>query len=262
MEFIDVIISIYLFILGSIFASFFGVVISRVPKELSIVKPASHCENCNHVLKWYENIPVFSYIFLKGKCSKCKTPIGIWGFIYELIGGLSLVLAYLAYGLNVETIFIVSIVLILVLIAGFDFKTNTILDITWIIFLILSLSLFAYRIFVLNHNYLPYIIGAGVGFVFFMSIKVIGRLIMGVDCLGGGDVIVMAIAGLILNWGGLLISILIASVLGSIIELTLIKLKVKNRESEIAFCPYLVLGIFIALLYGQSIINFYMGLVI
>lgn len=262
MEFIDVMISIYLFILGSIFASFFGVVISRVPKGESIVKPGSHCENCNHVLKWYENIPVFSYLFLKGKCSKCKTPIGLWGFIFELIGGLSLVLAYLAYGLKLETIFVISIVIILLLIAGFDFKTNTILDITWIIFLVLSLMLFAYRIFILNHSYLPYLIGAGVGFVFFMGIKVIGRLIMGVDCLGGGDVIIMTIAGIILNWGGLLISILIASVLGSIIELTLIKLKIRDRESEIAFCPYLVLGIFIALLYGQQIIDFYMGLVI
>ncbi len=262
MEFYDIIILIYLFILGSIFASFFGVVISRVPKELSIVKPSSHCENCNHILKWYENIPIFSYIFLKGKCSKCKTPIGIFGFVFEIIGGLSLSLSYLAYGLRIETIFIVLIVLILLLIAGFDYQTNTILDIMWIIFLFLSILLFGYRVFILEHDFIPYLIGATVGFIFFMGIKVIGKLIMGVDCLGGGDVIIMAIAGLILNWGGLLVSILIASILGSIIELTLIKLKVRDRESEIAFCPYLCLGIFVALLYGQQIIDFYMGLVI
>ena len=257
----DIIISIYLFILGSIFASFFGVIISRVPNNLSIVKPASHCENCNHELRWYENIPVFSYIFLKGKCSKCKTKIGIFGFILELLGGISFVLSFLAFGLKIETIFIISIVAILLLIGGFDYKTNTILDIFWIIFLILSTGLCAYRVFVLNHNFEPYLIGALVGFLFFMSIKVIGRLILGGECLGGGDVIIMAIAGLILGWGGLLLSVLIASLLGSIIELTLIKLGKKDRESEIAFCPYLVLGIFVALLYGNQIIEFYLGLV-
>lgn len=260
--FIDVMISIYLFILGSVFASFFGVIISRVPKDLSIVKPASHCEKCDHILKWYENIPVFSYIFLKGRCSKCKTPIGISGFIYELIGGASFVLGYLSYGFSVETIFILSIVAILLLIAGYDFKTNSILDITWIIFLILSIILFSYRVFFLEHSYVKYLIGAVVGFVFFMGIKLLARLIMGVDGLGGGDVIVMTIAGLILGWSGLLISVLIASILGSIIELVLIKVGKRDRESEIAFCPYLVLGIFIALLYGETIINFYLGLVI
>lgn len=257
----DIIISIYLFILGSIFASFFGVIISRVPNNLSIIKPASHCENCNHELKWYENIPVFSYLYLRGKCSECKTKIGFFGFILEILGGISFVLAYLAFGFSLETVFVLAITAILLLIGGFDYKTNTILDIFWIIFLILSGGLFAYRVLILNYSFNSYLIGVLVGFIFFMSIKVIGKLILGGDCLGGGDVILMSIAGLILGWDGLLLSVLIASVLGSIIELTLIKLGKKDRDSEIAFCPYLVLGIFVALLYGNPIIEFYLGLV-
>ncbi len=259
---LKVIISIYLFIIGSVFASFFGVIISRAPRNLSIVKPASHCEKCNHVLKWYENIPILSYIFLKGKCHNCKTSIGITSLIFELLGGLSFVLTYFSYGFTVETIFVLSIVAILLLIAGYDFKTNTILDITWIVFLIFSILLFFYRIFILKESFINYLIGMLVGFAFFMGIKLGARLIMGVDGLGGGDVIIMTIAGLILGWDGLLISVLIASIIGSVIELVLLKIGKRNRESEIAFCPYLVLGIFIALLYGETIINFYLGMVI
>ena len=97
--------------------------------DLSIIKPSSFCPNCKHQIKWYENIPVFSYIFLKGRCSQCKSKIGLSSFIYELLGGIIFVLAFLAYGFSFETIFIILITAILYLIAGYDFKTKTILDI-------------------------------------------------------------------------------------------------------------------------------------
>ncbi|MDY2888872.1 MAG: prepilin peptidase [Candidatus Caccosoma sp.] len=259
---LTIMVCIYAFILGSALASFFGVIIYRVPNDLSIIKPSSFCPNCKHQIKWYENVPVFSYIFLKGRCSQCKSKIGISSFIYELLGGIIFVLAFLAYGFSFETIFIILITAILYLIAGYDFKTKTILDIFWIIFLVLAVGLFLFRVFYLKYDFLPYLIGAGVGFAFFMLIKLIGKFILKNDCLGGGDVIIMAIAGLILKYSGLLLATLVASLVGSIIEITLIKMKKKASDEEIAFCPYLVLGILFALFYGEAIINFYLKVVL
>ena len=91
-----------------------------------------------------------------------------------------------------------------------------------------------------------------------MLIKLIGKFILKNDCLGGGDVIIMAIAGLILKYSGLLLATLVASLVGSILEIILIKMKKKARDEEIAFCPYLVLGILFAFFYGETIINFYL----
>ena len=87
-----VLLGIYVFFLGSVFASFFGVIIDRVPRGVSIVSPASKCDYCGHVLKWYENIPIFSYLFLKGKCSNCKTKIPCFLFVLEIVSGVSLLL--------------------------------------------------------------------------------------------------------------------------------------------------------------------------
>lgn len=253
--------TIYAFLLGSILASFFGVVIYRVPNNMSIINPPSFCPNCNHKIKWYENIPIFSFIFLKGKCSNCKASIGWFSFIYELLGGIIFALTFLVFKFSYIAIFMLVIVAILYLIAGYDFKTNTILDICWIGLLIVSLGLYAYRVFALKENFLEYLLGAVIGFTFFFLVKIIGKAIKKVDCLGMGDVILMGIAGLIIGYKGLLLAILIASVTGSIIEIILLKTNKRKKDSEIAFCPYLVLGILIAMLYGTNIINWYLGLV-
>ena len=89
-----------MFIIGAIFGSFYGVVGTRLPEGKSIVKPGSHCENCGHILKWYENIPILSYIFLGGLCKKCKKPIGFVYFMTELLSGALFALCYKVYGIN------------------------------------------------------------------------------------------------------------------------------------------------------------------
>ena len=137
--FIDIFVGIVYAIFGAIFASFFGVVISRVPQGLSIVKPASRCDNCGHELRWYENIPIFSFIFLKGKCKECGQKIGAFSLVYEIIGALVMVLTYVHFRISIELIFATCIVLLMLLIGGYDYKTNTILDIFWILMLLITL---------------------------------------------------------------------------------------------------------------------------
>ena len=257
--FFDVLFAIFFFCIGAIFASFFGVVIERVPKWESIVKPGSHCDNCGHELKWYENIPIVSYICLLGRCKECKAKIPLASFLYEVIGGLAMLTTFLNFGMSISVIFAGLITLILLLIAGYDFKTNTMLDIFWIIYLVLCVGFYLYRVLALKEVWWEGLLGAGILLVFFLAIKGLFYLVMKVDALGTGDIIFMAISGLLLGYKLILIALLFASVIGSIVELTLIGLKKKPKDAAIPFCPYLTLGVFIAMILGQDLINLIIG---
>ena len=253
--FIDIFVGIVYAIFGAIFASFFGVVISRVPQGLSIVKPGSRCDNCGHELRWYENIPIFSFIFLKGRCKECGQKIGAFSLIYEIIGALVMTLTYVHFRISIELIFATCIVLLMLLIGGYDYKTNTILDIFWILMLLITLGYDLYKILALEGIWWHYLLGGAILGGFFLIMKGTFYFVKKQDVLGTGDVIFMAIAGLLLGYKTILIALFVGSVVGSIIELTLIGLKIKDKESMIPFCPYLTLGVFIAMLYGQSIMN-------
>ncbi len=258
----DVILGIFSFLLGTILASFSGVVIYRVPKHISIVKPNSFCGNCNKPIKWYDNIPIISFLILKGKCRYCHEKIGWFSFILELLGGISFLLIYLKFKISIDTLFLFLITWLFLIIAGIDYYNHFIYDTTQIIFLILSLGYVVYFSIIANKFPTEYLIGAAVGFSFFFLIRVIGAFFLKRECLGMGDVILMGTAGLLLGYKALLLAVLLGSLIGSIISLLLIGLKIKNKEEEIAFGPYLIIGIYIAMVYGKDIINWYLGLVI
>lgn len=257
-----VILAIFSFILGAILASFGGVIIARIPNGESIVKPASHCSNCNNVLKWYDNIPILSFIILRGKCRYCKTKIGYFYFIIEIIGGLSFLLVFLQFQFSYNTIIGFFVSFILLVMAGLDYKTHYVYDLSLIaLFLVSAVSYIVPQI--INLNFEPSgLIGLAVGFLGFLLIKIIAKVIAKTEALGMGDVYLMGAAGLLLGWQNLLLSILFGSVIGAIIEVMLILMKKKNRDSEIAFVPYLALGIFLAYLYGNTIIDWYLRMVV
>ena len=252
---LNILISIYLFFMGSAFASFFGVVCSRVPKGLSIIKPNSRCDECLHELKWYENIPVFSYIFLKGRCKNCSTKIGISSLIFELIGGISYILIFLKFSISLTTLFYLLISSILLLMAMYDYYSHTILDVMWIIFLVLSVGLYLYNTLYLKLNWYEPLIGAGAAGLFFLIIKLVGYLVLKKDVLGTGDIIVISISGLFLSIYGVIYAILIGSLVGSITELIKLKTKKDDESKEIAFLPYLNLGIYASILTISYILN-------
>lgn len=258
----DYIVGVFCFIFGAIIASFNGVVIHRVPLHLSIVSPGSMCAECKEKIKWYDNIPILSYIILRGKCRHCHTRIGISSLILEIVGGLVFLLAFIQFRYSFDTVFCMLISWILIIIAGIDYKHHVIYDWSSIIFLALSIAYFIYNITFHQLPYWDFIIGGAIGFLVFFLIRVVGKWIKKVECLGMGDVILMGIAGLLLGYKSLLLAVLFGTFIGSIIELTLIALKKKDRNAEIAFGPYLILGILIALFYGQAIIEWYLRLVI
>lgn len=254
-----VFIGVYIFILGTIFASFFGVIIDRVPQGLSIVKPGSRCDNCGHELKWYENIPILSYLLLGRKCSNCKCKIDSFLFVYEIIGGLSLLFIYIRYGLTIECLLVELVTLMMLLIGGFDYKTNTILNIFIYILVVLVLGLFTYRVFVLDKYYLDYVLSALLGLIFFLSLKLIMSKILKKDALGTGDIYLVTIMGLCFTPFEQLLSIMIGSLTGSIITLAKLKLSKTQRDEEIAFCPYLCLGYYVVFIFGSILVKVLVG---
>lgn len=136
---------ICLFIVGIVFGSFFNVVGLRLPKNESLISPRSHCVNCNHILDWYELIPVFSYLFLKGKCRKCKQKISIQYPLIEIITGILYCLSFSIFGFTIETILSIVLVSMVVITIISDCKYMVILDevllFTTLIFIIVFLSL-------------------------------------------------------------------------------------------------------------------------
>lgn len=256
-----IIFSFLSFALGASFGSFAGLVGYRISKNMSIIKPDSYCSHCKSHIKPYDNIPVISWIILGGKCRYCKSQIGIFPLILEIFGGLSLMLSYLQYGDRYEDlpifIALIFLVFLCLIISAIDYETHDIYNITLVIFAMLSIFISTYRIVVFKSNLWNYISGAMLGFLFFLLIKIISKRLLKKDALGTGDVYIVGIGGLLLGVFPLLISIIIATILGLVIELLKSK-GVKNKMNiEIAFGPYLLLGIGLMAIYGEKFMNFY-----
>lgn len=191
------VICLYLFIVGLFFGSFFNVVATRLPKNESIIKPGSHCENCKHRLTWYELIPVFSYIFLKGRCKKCKIKLSIQYPIIELLTGLLFMISYLIFGVDYNTLISIVLCSMVVMIFISDIKYYVILDEVLVVSEILLLIIFYFQggFSLLLNN----IINGLVLFVIMLLVKLGGDKAFKKESLGWGDVKLSFIAGMILG---------------------------------------------------------------
>lgn len=245
---------ILLAILGLVFGSFYLVVATRLPEGNSIVKPRSHCDNCNHELKWYELIPIISYLIQKGKCRSCGAKIPFITILIEIITSLSFVLPYYFYGL--DYMFYASLIIFSLTIIIFisDFKFYIINDgplfISIVAILILKGCFFGYKTFLLS-------LASGVlMFLLFLSIKFFGDRIFKKESLGGGDIKLAILLGVVL---GIKLG-LFAFVLSAFIALpyALFASFIK-KEAIVPYGPFIIAALditFIFMTYATKIINF------
>jgi leader peptidase (prepilin peptidase)/N-methyltransferase len=244
-------IDILYIIFGLAIGSFLNVCIYRIPKKEDIVFTPSHCNKCGTKIKWYNLIPVISYIILKGKCTNCNEKISIQYPIIELSNGAAYLGMYYYYGISVE-LFIYSVLFsALLVITMIDYRHQIIPNSTVIFILILGII----NLFINMDNYLSYIIG-----FFVASVPLLILAIISGGKMGGGDIKLMAVAGLLLGWEYILLALMIGSIVGSVIGITLIMLKRIKRQEMIPFGPFLSFGIMIALVYGEKIINWYLNI--
>jgi leader peptidase (prepilin peptidase)/N-methyltransferase len=248
-----IIIYLFIFIFGAVFGSFFNVCISRIPLKESLLTE-SHCPNCGKAIKYHNNIPIFSWLFLKGKCSDCSQPISITYFLVELITPLLFIFIFYVNGSMFSIKFISQIVFTSfgIIIAFIDFKNHIIPDVLSIPLLFIGL-LFG---FLQNniHGLFESFIGAASGFLLFLIVSEFYLRVRKKEALGGGDIKIMAAIGAFSGWMGVLAITFLASVFALII---LVMIKHDSKE-HFPFGPFLVSASLFYLIAGRYLGNLYM----
>lgn len=240
----------YIFILGIIIGSFLNVCIYRIPKAESVVTGSSHCTSCNKPIRFRHMIPIFSYIFMRGRCSYCKARISIQYPIVEALTAFLFLVTVYMYGYTPYSAFLCIFHCILIVIGGIDAHTMEIPDILLIWLLIVSVL----KIFFMPSQLIDFVTGA---FIISVPMLLISLFSSG---FGGGDIKLCAAAGLFLGFKYIILGFLIACVIAAVYGSVLIILKLANRKSSIAFGPFLSAGFIISILFGRNFIELYLFL--
>jgi len=247
---------ILIFILGLVVGSFSNVCIYRIPKNESIIFPASHCPKCRSPIKPLDNIPLLSFILLKGRCRNCKSKISIQYPIVEFLSGLIYLIIYLIYGLSIQTLIYIILSSALVIIAFTDLNEEIVPDVISLPGIVIG---FIISFFVAYISFINSALGVVIGGGIILIIGLAGSVIFKKEAMGGGDVKLAAMIGAFLGWRYIIISLFIGFFVGALAGIFLILSKIKSREDTVPFGPFIVLGSFVSLLWGEKIISWYLG---
>ena len=237
-----------IFILGICIGSFLNVVIYRLPRELNMALPSSHCPHCQHTLKWFHNIPVFSYIFLKARCAFCHTKI-TWRYpLVELITGIITVFLFHDFGWSLIFVETALFSFILISLLFIDLEHQLLPDSLTLLLLWLGLLASIFPVFTHPSDA---IIGAAAGYSSLWIIANTYQLITKREGMGYGDLKLLAALGAWTGWQVLPWIVLIAALLSAGVAIFLLVTKRANAKSAIAFGPYLAIAGWVVLLFGN-----------
>ena len=235
------------FILGTIMGSFYHVVATRLSNDESIITPGSHCPKCNHFLKWYENIPIISYIIQKGKCRNCHSRIPISYLVVEIITGLLFMACYHAYNLSIDLIISLIFTSSLIIIIVSDIEYMIILDEVLIVstLAIILIYLFSngFTMDGLTETTLHIYHGIA-SFLAMYGVKILGDKAFKKESLGGGDIKLMFLFGLVIGFPMAVCSIFIATFIAFPISLFIL---FSDKENIIPFGPFLSIAAILVL---------------
>lgn len=247
---IDVVLYIFVFLFGIITGSFLNVCIFRIPLKEEVVKTHSHCMTCGYRLQWYDLVPLFSFLFLRGRCRKCHTKLSLQYPLVEGLNGALYVIVFLANGWNLMSVVYCLLTSALIVLSVIDFRTMEIPDGINLFVFLLGIAGAVYD----RANWKEHLIGmfSVAGFLLVIYLVTVGRGI------GGGDIKLMAGAGLLLGWKASIVAFLLGCILGSMIHV--IRMKISQAEHRLALGPYLSMGIWLTAMWGQFVIDWYFGL--
>ena len=250
----EVYLLICFFIIGTVMGSFYHVVATRLSMEESIIKPGSHCPRCNHFLRWYENIPIISYLMLKGRCSECGSKIPLSYLVVEIVTGALFAVCYHVFGISVDLLVGIIFISSLVIVIISDIEYMIILD---EVLIVSTLVVAVIYVIFLGLEQAAYHIYSGVGaFVIMYSIKLLGDKLFKKESLGGGDIKLMFLFGMVLGLPMSVCTIFLATFIAFPVALIIL---FSNKENVIPFGPFLSMAAMIIYISGveiMAILNF------
>jgi leader peptidase (prepilin peptidase) / N-methyltransferase len=241
---------------GLCIGSFLNVVIHRVPRGKSVVTPPSRCPHCNYLLRWSDNVPVLSWVFLRGRCRKCRAPISIRYPVVEILTMLLFLLHLWVFGWSALMIVRVAFATALVALFAIDLEHQLLPNVITLpgiaVGLIVSL--------VLPPGIVDAVLGALLGYGILWAIAATYYRYAGHEGMGGGDLKMLAMIGAFLGWQLVILTLVLGSVGGSLIGMLVIAIKRGDRKYALPFGTFLALGALAASLVGEQILTWYLGM--
>ena len=265
------ILAAFSFGLGACIASFLNVVIWRVPRGESIVSPPSHCPKCNAPIKWYQNIPILSWLVLRGKCANCKAPISPRYILIETLGGVLFLAAFAKYGTDgglasaAQNTLVAWIWLALMIVGSMiDFDHKLLPDFVTVGGMVLGVAVGGVDSCRLQ-SFAPIVVsiaGLVFGFGLLWLIRWLGSKAFKREAMGMGDVFLMGAVGALFGPVAVLVTLILSSVFGSVVGLSMVALsKTKfGKFVEIPYGPYICMGCLAWMFWGPELVEWYLGL--
>ncbi|MEX1377337.1 MAG: prepilin peptidase [Eubacteriales bacterium] len=270
----DFLFGFFVFVLGLVIGSFLNVCIYRIPNEKSIISPPSSCTTCNTRIKWYDLIPVLSYLILRGKCRSCGEKISPRYMLIELLTGILFLLCFLVFGLSWQFLAYIILTSILIGITFIDIDFQIIPDSFMIFGLIVGVAFVIAGVVPSGEdtfwgNIITGLIGMACGAGPLIIINLFSLAILKRDGIGGGDIKLMGVVGLFIGMKNILLAMVLGIIVAGVYSLIYMR-KVRSDETEeeseesgmheIPFGPFLALGCFVSMLFGQQILDWYLNL--
>ena len=243
---------LFIFVLGAVIGSFLNVCIHRLPAEISVASPPSNCPQCRTPIKFYDNIPILSFILLRGRCRVCGTPISVQYILIEIINGAVYAVIAWKFGLYTETVFYALLFSALLTASVIDLYHQIIPDVITLPGIIIGLAASG---FILPSGIKSAFFGALLGGGLFFVIAVASR-----GGMGGGDIKLIAMIGSFLGLTDVLITIVLSSFIGSVVGILMMVMFGKGRKYKIPFGPFLAIGGIMSLFFKTEILEWYLGM--
>ena len=258
---------IFIFIIGAVIGSFLNVCIVRMPQEKSVIKPRSHCVHCQHTIPWYDNVPLFSFLILRGRCRFCQAKISRRYVVVELLTAVTFLDFYLYFGFS-ELLVPYLIMFSCFIAATFiDFEHRIIPDeisvggmLTGVLLSFVTPALHGFSAYtpgwsVHFQSLWCSVMGVLIGGGAIYAMGMLGDFLFKKESMGGGDIKLLAMIGAFLGWEKAILTFFVAPFFGAVYGVIE---KIRTRDTTIAYGPFLVLGALISLFWGDALIDWVM----
>lgn len=249
---------VIVFLFGAVIGSFLNVCIYRLPREKSVAWPASHCPACRQPIAVYDNIPILSYLILRGRCRRCHTLISIQYPLVEAANAIGYVAIFWLFGFTGVACVYAGLLSALIVITGTDLSHTMIPDAVTIPGIVIGLVC---AVVILPIGMMDSLLGVALGGGLLWILAWASPYVFGKEGMGGGDIKLMAMVGAFIGWQPVLLAIMIGSFLGSVVGVGLIAVGIMRRDQYIPFGPFLAAGSLLALLFHQPLLDWYWSLI-